>query len=106
LPSAADPAVGRQLDGDNATAAVSALATARRYGFAGRVFAVRANDRELTFVLPDGVELRFGDASDLAAKVAVARRILPLAHGFAYVDVSAPDRPVAGGPTLNSQVEP
>ena len=50
-------------------------------------------------------EVRLGDASDLALKLAVARRILPALAGVGgYLDVSVPERPVAGQ-DLNSQVE-
>ena len=76
--------------------AVTALGVARRLGFAERVRTVRAQD-ELTFVLESGLELRFGDASDFRTKLAVARAILPRAGDVGYLDVSAPDRPVAGG---------
>jgi cell division protein FtsQ len=97
LASDADPSPGRALDDADGQRAISALADARRAGFAERVLAVRANDHELTFVLENHFELRLGDASDLAAKAVVARKILPLATDFGYVDVSAPERPVAGG---------
>jgi hypothetical protein len=64
-------------------------------GFAIRLKAVRAHD-QLTFVLASGLERRFGDASRLAAKVAAAQALLPRVGGAAYLDVSAPERPVAG----------
>jgi cell division protein FtsQ len=64
---------------------------------------VRRND--LTLTLRSGVELRLGDTSDLAVKLEVARRVLPqLGDLRGYLDVSVPERPVAGE-TLNSQVE-
>ena len=45
-----------------------------------------------------GVALRFGAPSDLALKIAVVRAILPTLHvsGGGYLDVSVPERPVAG----------
>ena len=84
-------------DGD-AARAVEVLATARRARFEARIATVRASDHELTFVLADGLEVRFGDSTDLPLKLAVAERLLPLVQGSsAYVDVTVPERPVAGG---------
>ena len=89
---------GAAVDDADVTRAVAALATARRAGFTGRVATVRSADQELTFVLASGLELRFGDAMDLPLKLAVAKRLLPLARGAsAYIDVTVPERPVAGG---------
>jgi hypothetical protein len=96
LPPDADPNPGHAVDDADGARAIRALADARRAGFANRILAVRANEHELTFVLENRVELRFGDDSDLAAKLVVAREILPLASEFGYVDVSVPERPVAG----------
>jgi hypothetical protein len=59
----------------------------------------------LTLELRSGIELRLGDTSDLAVKLEVARRVLPqLGDLDGYLDVSVPERPVAGE-SLNSQVE-
>lgn len=70
-----------------------------------RVAAVVATRDELTLRLRNGIELRLGDTADLAVKLEVARAILPsLEPGPGYLDVSVPDRPVAGT-TLDSQVE-
>jgi cell division protein FtsQ len=70
-----------------------------------RVRSVRATPRQLTFALAGGLELRLGDESDLALKLAVAREIIPvLGAGQCYLDLSVPERPVACA-TLNSQVE-
>jgi hypothetical protein len=79
--------------------AVRALAFARRAHFRGRVRMVRAKQGELTFLLGSGLELRLGDLRAVQLKLAVAARVLPgvLARGgYAYLDVSAPERPVAG----------
>ena len=52
---------------------------------------------ELTLVLRSGIELRLGDTTDLAVKLEVARRVLPqLGDLRGYLDVSVPERPVAG----------
>lgn len=64
-----------------------------------------ATSGELKLVLRNGLELRLGDSRDLPVKLEVARRVIPqLAGAGGYLDVSVPDRPVAGS-TLNSQVE-
>ncbi len=51
--------------------------------------------------LDDGIELRFGDATDAAAKWSAASRIL--SDGglgtLSYIDLSAPGRPAVGGAT-------
>ena len=58
----------------------------------------RGGRDELTLVLASGLELRLGDAGDLALKLAVARAILRAQAsrrgGSAYLDVSVPERPV------------
>jgi hypothetical protein len=60
---------------------------------------------ELTLELRSGLALRLGDLSDLAVKLEVARQVIPqLAGSGDYLDVSVPERPVAGE-TLDSQVE-
>jgi cell division protein FtsQ len=67
----------------------------------GVVRSVRTEPGQLTLVLAGGRQVRLGDTADLRLKLAIARRILPLATGAAYVDVTIPERPVAG---YNSQV--
>jgi cell division protein FtsQ len=70
-----------------------------------RVTASVATGTELTLKLRSGLELRLGDATDLLLKLEVARRVLSsLAGAQGYLDVSVPERPVAGD-DLNSQVE-
>ena len=72
--------------------------------FPGRVTSVTATADALTLRLRSGLELRLGDPLDVALKLAVAARVIPLLDpGTAYLDVAVPERPVAG--TLNSQVE-
>jgi len=69
------------------------------------VSSVVATSGELTLVLRTGLELRLGDGSDLPVKLAVARSILAtLAGAEGYLDLSVPERPVAGQ-TLDSKVE-
>jgi len=96
--------VGALITGDTASA-VRAVAPLARRPLPGRVSLVRVTPDELTLVQRSGLEVRLGDASDLALKLAVARRILPALAGVGgYLDVSVPERPVAGQ-DLNSQVE-
>jgi hypothetical protein len=61
---------------------------------------IAADDGQLDVVLRSGLLVRLGEASDIALKLAVARRIVPLAPGARYIDVTVPDRAVA---SLNPQ---
>ena len=67
---------------------------------------IRLVDREASLTLASGVEVILGTPSDLALKLAVVARILPLATDVRYLDVSVPERAVATDsiPT-NPQVE-
>jgi hypothetical protein len=61
----------------------------------------------LVLDLATGLELRLGDDRDIPLKLAVAGRILadlppPVEGGPTYLDVSVPERPVAG---VQSEVE-
>lgn len=95
---------GAVVDGDLRTA-VDAVAPLVRSSFPGRVVSVTTLDG-LTLRLRSGLELRLGDMEDVDLKLAVARRVLRvLPRGPGYLDVSVPERPVAGPPTLDSQVE-
>jgi cell division protein FtsQ len=95
LAASASVEVGQTLDGAPARA-VRTLAVVRRLVFPAAVQKARADDEELTLVLRSGVEIRLGDTADLPLKLAIARRIVPLAQGARYVDVSVPERSVAG----------
>jgi len=47
--------------------------------------------------LRQGPEIRLGEATDLGLKVAVATAVFGLVgRGTTYIDVSVPERPVAG----------
>lgn len=97
-------APGAVADGELATA-VGAVAPLVHSGFPGRVGSVTTTGGELTLRLRSGVRVRLGSPVDLPLKLAVAARVLPLVQdGTAYLDVSVPERPVAGS-TLDSQVE-
>ena len=95
VPASADVSVNATLGGTGAMG-VAAVAPLRSMRLDARVRQVLAGDGELTLVLLSGTRLRLGDTGDLRLKLAIAKRLLPLTHGAAYVDVSVPERPVAG----------
>ena len=100
LSASADPQPGSALTDRPAVRAVRALARAHRSRFAQRILFVRFREHDLTFVLSSGLELRLGDLRALHLKLAVATQVLPQLlenSGYAYLDVSVPGRPVAGG---------
>lgn len=85
--------------------AITAVAPLRARPLPVAVGSIVATRDELTLVLRTGLELRLGDGSDLAVKLEVARHVLPKLTGSEdYLDLSVPERPVAGQ-TLDSQVE-
>lgn len=101
LPRTAEVAVNATLGGYGAEG-VAALAPLRPLHVRADVRQVIAGAGELTLVLASGTELRLGDSGDLRLKLAIAKQLLPVAVGARYVDVSVPERPVAG---YNPQVE-
>jgi cell division protein FtsQ len=69
--------------------------------FPVRVRAIRAREDDVTLVLASETEVRLGRPSELPLKIAVAARVLrslPESErlGLAYLDVTVPERPVAG----------
>jgi cell division septal protein FtsQ len=103
-----DPEVGAAVTDRFALRAIRALALARTAHFQGGVRMVRVRARDLTFLLGSGIELRLGDLHAVPLKLAVAGRVLPILRqrgGYLYLDVSVPERPVAGT-SLNPQSEP
>jgi cell division protein FtsQ len=77
--------------------ATQALAAAHAAGLGGRVKGVRTTGEELTLVLRHGTEVRLGRDADVGMKLVIARRVLALVDStISYVDVSVPQRPVAG----------
>ena len=108
LAHSGEPQVGESLSDRLGLRAVRALALARMVGFRGRVRMVRVRERDLTFLLSSGLELRLGALRAVPLKLAIAERIVPglLAQGgYLYLDVSVPARPVAGT-TLKSKSKP
>jgi cell division protein FtsQ len=100
VPRASDVAVNSTLAGPGARG-VAAVAPLQPLHVRVDVRQVRTGDGELTLVLASGTELRLGDSGDLRLKLAIAKQLLQLTGDAAYVDVSVPERPVAG---YNSQV--
>lgn len=102
-----DPLDGAVLDGD-AALAVRTIPP-MTHGMRARVRLVKAVEGEVTIVLESGTQILLGDASRLRLKLAVAGKILPSLTDETYLDVSVPERAVAGTTvpsTLNSEVEP
>ena len=95
LPAATEVSVNSTLAGVGAKG-VAAVAPLRPLHLTGRVRQVLTADGQLTLVLASGTQLRLGDSGDLRLKLSIAKQILPLAVGASYVDVSVPERPVAG----------
>jgi cell division protein FtsQ len=80
--------------GAEETAMLGAL---RGAGLADRVGSVHADQAgQWIYVLHGGLEVRVGTRSELALKLAIARRILDMTSVTGYLDVSVPERPVAG----------
>jgi cell division protein FtsQ len=71
--------------------------------FPARIAVASLSHGALVFKLRSGIELRLGEPTDVRLKLAIVRRALrQLPPGSAYVDVSVPQRPVAG--SANPQV--
>jgi len=88
-------AAGALLGAAQGGATARALALVRR--FPARIATATLSHGELTFQLRSGLEVRFGDPTDVRLKLAVARRALYLLPaGTTYLDVSVPGRAVTG----------
>ena len=99
-----DVRVGEWLRGPTLRA-LKAVAPLVRKPLPSAVASVTAAGGEVVLELRSGLELRLGDTADLAVKLEVARHVIPQLGGLAgYLDVSVPERPVAGE-TLDSQLE-
>ncbi|MCU0314339.1 MAG: FtsQ-type POTRA domain-containing protein [Solirubrobacteraceae bacterium] len=87
--------------GDRRTAVKVELLAAAPARMRGRVTRVTLGPQGLTARLDRGPVLRFGDGSRLEAKWIAAARVLrdPGAANASYLDLSVPERPVAGGLT-------
>jgi cell division protein FtsQ len=102
VPTAAQVAAGALLAPEEGGTAAHVLALAA--GFPARVSTAALAHGDLTLRMRSGLELRLGEPVDVRLKLAVARRALAvLPPGSAYLDVSLPQRPVAGtNPQLSS----
>jgi cell division septal protein FtsQ len=101
LPSRTDIAVGALLADEPGGLAARSLAAFVGSGFPGRISFVRALDGQITLGLRGGLEIRLGAPVDLRLKIAIANGILPTlalpaAGGPDYLDLTVPERPVAG----------
>jgi cell division protein FtsQ len=95
VPTATPITPGGFLAADEGGTAAKALALAA--GFPARFTTVSFAHDELTMDLRLGVQLRMGEPVDVRLKLAIARRALHLLPaGTTYLDVSLPQRPVAG----------
>jgi cell division protein FtsQ len=105
LAAQTDVSVGASVETGDAIAVAAALPAAH---LPAHVLAVRDDGGgRLVAQLAGGREIRLGDLSNLAVKLAVAAAVLPHARDALYVDVSVPTRPVAGystAPPSNLQV--
>jgi cell division protein FtsQ len=96
VPRGVTVAVGGKLP-PTYDASTRALALAREVGFRFGVKGVRSQEGELVLALRTGSEVRLGASSNLALKLTVAGAVLRrVGLERRYVDVSVPERPVAG----------
>jgi hypothetical protein len=105
LPTSTELRLGSFLGGGDGGLAARSLAAFVGSGFPGVTF-VRALDGQITLGLRGGLEIHLGAPVDLRLKIAIAHGIvpglaLPAAGGPDYLDISVPERPVAG---RNSQL--
>ncbi len=100
VPASVEVTQGASVDDTGVRTAIELLASLGRAGRELRLTNVIALNGDLTLVTSSGIELRFGDASQAALKLAVVKRILPdlgppTAGSVTYLDVSVPSRPVS-----------
>jgi hypothetical protein len=93
--------LGEVVHDRSGSLASHSLSSMRGVGLGSRISFVKADGGRIVVGLRGGLELRFGPPVDLGLKLAVARSILPLlalpsAGGPRYLDVTVPERPVAG----------
>lgn len=101
LPSQTGIARGGFLADEPGALAARSLAAFVGSGFASRIAFVRALGGQITLGLRGGLEIRLGGPIDLRLKIAIARAILPTLAlpaqgGPDYLDITVPERPVAG----------
>jgi cell division septal protein FtsQ len=101
LPTRTEIAKGAFLADEPGALAARSLAAFVGSGFSSRIAFVRALDGQITLGLRGGLEIQLGAPIDLRLKIAIARGILPAlarpsAGGPDYLDITVPERPVAG----------
>jgi len=101
LPPRTEIEVGALLADEPGGLAARSLAAFVGSGFTNQIAFVRALDGQITLGLRGGLEIRLGAPVDLRLKIAIARGILPTlalpaAGGPDYLDMTVPERPVAG----------
>jgi cell division protein FtsQ len=90
--------LGERLPPSDGGTAARSLAPLLRTTFPARIATVVMVRGELFFALRSGVQLRLGRPVDVGLKLAIARRIVRRLPGdMTFLDVSVPERPVAGG---------
>jgi cell division protein FtsQ len=87
--------IGGTLAAGSGAEEVAMLDALRGARLARQVGSVHDESGQWIYVLRGGLEVRVGTRSELALKLAIARRILDQNTVLEYLDVSAPDRPVA-----------
>jgi cell division septal protein FtsQ len=109
---AVEPKVGVVVTAPEPARAIRTVAAIRSAApsLTHRVWYVKMGEAgAATAVLVDRFEIRLGPSTDLPVKLAVASRVLATMRregdAAAYLDVSVPERPVAGE-SLESQIEP
>jgi cell division protein FtsQ len=95
LPQSVAMSIGGTLAAGGGAEEVAMLDALRGARLARRVGSVHDESGQWIYVLRGGLEVRVGTRSQLALKLAIARRILDQSTVITYLDVSAPDRPVA-----------
>jgi len=101
LPTRTEISKGTFLTDEPGALAARSLAAFVGSGFSNRVAFVRALDGQITLGLRGGLEIQLGAPIDLRLKIAIARGILPTLAlpgqgGPDYLDITVPERPVAG----------
>ncbi len=101
LPSRTEISNGAFLADEPGALSARSLAAFVGSGFAARVAFVRSLDGQITLGLRGGLEIQLGAPIDLRLKIAIARSILPTLAlpgrgGPDYLDITVPERPVAG----------
>jgi cell division protein FtsQ len=101
LPATTELDAGAFLGDQSGALAARSLAALVGGGFRNRIAFVRALDGQITLGLYGGLEIRLGPPVELRLKIAIAHSIvpalaLPSRGGPDYLDITVPERPVAG----------